>query len=103
MNRRQKREDLSQERLAVMLRQHLAALRESQRGPTLPPLPTADDRAVAARATPAERSRVDALLRKAGFTAEDLARADALRLPTADGGLDELSRTRARALLRRRQ
>lgn len=96
MNRRAALEERFQRESVTLLRRHLATLRASQRGPALPPAPSADDRALASTATPAERARVDALLIEAGFTPGDLARVDAL-----DGApVDDLTRARARQLRR---
>lgn len=98
MNRRTAREEQLQAAHAALLRRSLATLRASQRGPALPPLPSAEDRALAALATPAERARVDVLLREAGFTTGDLARADALRPQPDNDPVDDLTRRRARQL-----
>jgi hypothetical protein len=96
VNRRAALEERFQRESVTLLRRHLATLRASQRGPALPPAPSADDRALASRATPAERARVDALLIEAGFTPGDLARADGIE------AVDDLTRARARQLRRGR-
>jgi hypothetical protein len=74
-----------------MLREALAPLREAQRAP-LPPAPSLEDRAIAAAAPPAVRSRVDRLLLGAGYTAGDLARVDE---SNDDAPADVVARARA--------
>lgn len=88
---------------AELLRRHLEDLREGQRD-ELPPAPSAYDRALAARSSPVERARVDVLLVEAGYTEDDLARADTLAAPPSDDApADELTRARARTLLGRKR
>lgn len=105
-----------QAELASVLRRHLAPLRASQRGGAreLPPEPSALDRARFDDATPAELARASALLCGAGFTRADVARgAASLRArqladgravnDASDGGpADDVTRRRARELLRGR-
>ncbi len=81
---------------ARLLRDALAPLREAQRAP-MPPAPSPEDRALAAAASPAVHSRVDRLLLAAGYTTDDLARADAPPC-NDDAPADEFTRARARAL-----
>lgn len=97
-SRREALEERLQREQADLLRRHLAALRASQRGPVLPRAPSASDRALYAEATPGEIERADVLLRNAGVTREDLARADA-HLGRAEP-VDEVTRARARTLRR---
>ncbi len=108
MNRRARKEELDAAG-AMLLRRALAGLRASQRGPALPPPPSAEDRARFDRSTPAERARAGVLLQGAGFTRADVARGEALLRveqladdpPVNDPDpVDDLTRRRARVLLR---
>lgn len=94
---------------ALLLRRALAPLRTAQRGRELPPSPSAEDRALYATTTPAERARVAILLRGAGFTRAEVERgeqhlqaAGASTETSDDGPADDVTRARARALLRGR-
>lgn len=110
MNRRE-REELRQLAHLELLRRALAPLRTSQRGRarTLPPEPSAEDRALHATTTPAERARVSTLLCGAGFTRAEVERGEALLRGEAlageppdndDGPADDVTRRRARQLIR---
>lgn len=94
-----KRDDRFGREAVELLRRHLAPLRRAQRGPAriLPPAPSAADLARYAASTPAERARVEELLVNAGFTRADLARGEVNEAPA-----DDLTRQRARMLLRGR-
>lgn len=105
---------------AKLLRRALDSLRTSQRGNgrALPPEPSADDRALAATSTPAERERVTRLLMRRGFTRADVERGELLSraaLNDAPGNdtsnaapgvdpdpVDAVTRARARQLRRGR-
>ena len=102
MTRRKAMEDLRGLAHAELLRRCLAPLRASQRGRALPPEPPAEDRARYASATPRERARAGVLLQRAGFTGADVARGVALLAgeAPAEGAPDDVTRKRARVLLR---
>lgn len=101
MTRRARKEELDAAG-ALLLRRALAGLCASQRGRTLPPEPPAEDRARYASATPRERARAGVLLQRAGFTGADVARGVALLAgeAPAEGAPDDVTRKRARVLLR---